>query len=377
MKKLLFISFLILFLFSCQKEIDLNGVWIGTVKRIDKENNSWIYPCKDLIEIDCKNKQIIWNFLNNEIHGGLYSDTSNFKIHDNYFIIEKNDNRDTLVIQAFDCDTLVLRINSFSTQKYSDIVFQKLSESKVPNDFKMQGKAYSLKSNFVEDTIDFYNDSIYLHLGKNQYYLRKAEWKIEKYKNYAFISLDPITHFPIEQVKNGIVYSPIYLYNSNQCILTPISKDTFDISKLYGTWVEEKIEKDSFYIAPLPIKGCLDFIEEMGMDYLDFNEQILTYLIFNKDTLSIKYCNLETKRTWKINSTNQLIIFPEFRNRKICDYFSEWFKCSHVWKIIELNDENLIFERGMNKDYFSDEIEFIKRKYHRVKRNPEKIKSTN
>ncbi|WP_066632127.1 hypothetical protein [Labilibacter marinus] len=324
--KLIFVLSGLLVLTSCQPKSKLEGIWIGAYKIDHTESDSVIMTNRYLLDIE---KEELTVKVFDYPMSGRIGLTERFK-----YILTKDSLKtvsDTFLIKSLNTDSLVL---NHTINNKRDLVFKRLLQDKTSPNVELTNKAFVIKYPHYTDSIDFINDSLFMEIDRS---FRTTRWSISNYKGFKFLIIDKIAY-------------PLYLIHS--CSEHEVNLKRFanvvmdykmteieckmDTCGLIGKWICPI--NDSIPLPPVPLWGLLD---------ADPKES----LIIEKDSIKISQFGRTEVKKWELNSTNELIYFPECNSRE-----------SKVWRIVQLSKIKLKLERNSKTHIKTDNevIEFIR-----------------
>lgn len=330
MKKAIYILSYFFILSSCKSDYDLNGIWIGAYKVEYSKVDSSFTSIRVLL--DFSNDEVIFKKFDYPMFDEKQtSEKVKYLVSENFLILES----DTFQIESVTEDSLSLIINSDNKQK---LVFRRLTNETKNLNFSLEKKAFFIQGPNYNDSIEFINDSTILHIGdKFNTRYRSSNWAINNHKKLIFLVLDQFESPPflIENTSKNELSLKLFYTNTRNFKLTKI-RNTRDTMGLIGHWVSPSSYNSN---RPLPPPPPINYPEDID---------VRLHLKINTDSLEIEQFEKSKSKKWELNSTNDFIYFPK-----------EIDKIQGVWKIIELDKENLIIERN-TRSYISMEKELIR-----------------
>lgn len=303
---------------SCSKKKKLDGVWMGAYQLHHRPQGDAYSPLKLLFEFD-------GDTLHSKIFGSLNGDDSyetatTFRIENDYLLPSQAASElDSLQIISIAEDSLVFRLyNNYQR----DFVFKKLVATPSVDTEILQGKAYAFETGVLKDTIEFINDTMFLHLAK----VRGApvrNWRLDRYKDFHFIVMDKLKEFPllINNTQSDHIQLIYFYKKTGQVSLKALDKK-WNLSLLKGSWVSWNAVSEG---TDLP--QWVEKDSDTGV-YLNFVEDnILEKSLFGK----------EERLHWKAVSNHEGIYFPIHVNDG---------GAMAYWKILQLTSDRLLIERN-------------------------------
>ncbi|TLX76539.1 hypothetical protein E9993_06525 [Labilibacter sediminis] len=335
MRKPYYILISLVIFISCQShQTGLEGIWIGAYQIHYSENDSILGTMRYILDISSNN--LIYKTFDYPTY--RKKDTiqvSKYKYVDQFLIIES----DTFIVKNLTKDSLVLNLQS---NYESDLIFKKLPKKRRTQQLKLKNRAFSLTGPNYADSIDFINDSLILHIGNkfNTIY-RSTQWNINSYKSFEFLIFDQIESPPflIENSTENEITMKLFFTTIQDFKMTELYnvKDTIG---MVGNWVWPYQINQNSPIPPPPPNYPKDIDPKL-------------YLRINKDSLEVEQFGRTKSKKWRLNTTNDYIIFNE-------DIFTR----NGVWKILTIKDDKLVIER--NKRFYNsldkEVIEFEREK---------------
>jgi hypothetical protein len=332
MKRVFYILFSLIILISCESENELEGVWIGAYQVHNSGDEPLLSSMRLLLDIS-KDELIYKTF-----------DYPMFEERDSVQILNYSFNgksltlgSDTFLVKNLTKDSLVLNLSS---NYECDLVFKRLFVNNNNNNnslkIDIKNKAFSLTGPNYADSIDFINDSLILHIGNAFMPSRRStKWAINSYKTFDFLVFDKLGSPPflIENSSSNEISLKLFFNSIKDFTMTKIEINKY-ARGIVGDWVCPSQNRQG---VPLP-------------RHLEGADPKL-YLRIKSDSLEIEQYGKIKSKKWKLNSTNNFIYFPEKINTK-----------NGVWKIIKVNEDELIIERYRRnrKSYNSGDKEVIK-----------------
>lgn len=338
MKKIILFIFVVCTLASCSDKSDLDGVWMGAYQLHHREEGDAYSPLKLLFEFD--GDSLHSKFFGSGDGSNGYQKTSAFQRKDGYILPKGNTAvMDSLKIVSITTDSLVFRL--FSNYE-RDLVFKKVrSISKVKTDL-LYGRSFTLQSGGLTDTLEFVNDSLFLHMRNLRNSTPVKNWKIDSYKNLNFIVLDLPNTVPmlIDTIQNSAINLRFFYKKIKNARLKPLPKK-WDLSQLKGNWV------------------CWDAVAT-GADLPQWVEEDANrgeYLYFSANNqLKRSLFGKEEHYSWKATGNHQGIYFPDKLNDGGIHAY---------WKILDLSSDRLLIERNQLQE--TEKLEKVYLEFHRTK----------
>lgn len=326
MKRVIHLLLCFIILSSCNSNNDLNGIWIGAYKVDYSKKDSSFASIRVLL--DFSDDEVIFKKFDYPMFDEKQtSEKVKYLVSENFLILES----DTFQIESVTKDSLSLIINSENKQK---LVFKKLINDDKNLNINLKNKAFFLQGPNYKDSIEFINDSTFFYIG-NRFNTRhrSSSWAINHHKRLMFLVLDQFESplFLIEDTSENELSLKLFYTNTRNFKLTTI-KNTKDTMGLIGHWVSPSLPNTNIPLPPPPP---------------NYSEGIDTrlYLRINTDSLEIEQFEKSKSKRWQLNSTNEFIYFPK-----------EIDQLQGVWKIIELDRNNLTIERNA-RPFLSIEME--------------------
>jgi hypothetical protein len=337
MKRTFYILFSLIILISCKSENELEGIWIGAYQ-IHYSGNDYSLTSLRLL-LDISNDEIIYKTFDYPMFNEKDTiEITKYSLNENSLIFDS----DTFLIKRLTKDSLIL---SSRSDYERDLVFKKLTENNKNLKLDFKYNAFSLIGTNYADSIDFINDSLILHIGDvfNTNY-RLTKWAINRYKSFDFLVFDQFESPPflIKYRSENEIFLKLFFTTIKDFKMTKI-ENVKDTSGLIGNWVWPFQFRQGFPLPPPPPNYPEDFDTKL-------------YLKIKSDSLEIEQYGKVNSKKWELNSTNDFIYFPEDKMTKY-----------GVWKIIELDKNNLTVERNSRYSISSEKelISFEKEKNSR------------
>lgn len=320
MKSIFFLCIFLLLLLSCEQKSQLEGLWWATYYQEDEQ----VHYNMETRLFDFHNKQLLLITIRDLPNGNLSKvtiDTFDYAIRDSRLIFGKY--RPTFQIST---DSLILGYEGDERVQ----ILKRISP--VFNKVKLRREAFrgtyvinsSIFPNY-KDTVSFLSDSI---VSSTQVFAgRNPKWGIVSYKGYQFFNRY-FELYPILLVKSFSEKGMSFYYPSigsdNILTFTPL-EGYRDKKSLLGKWQE-------ISISPLRIPPPPTFSGKPRK-----KSELIYQLEISEDSLVLEHLGKTQKNKWELTSDGNRIY--QFKGV----YIEE-----EPWKILELNDTNLIIEMNQN-----------------------------
>jgi hypothetical protein len=304
MRRLLQILIFSLFLSSCTKESELEGVWFAAYSIIDGKNE----PLSETTLYDFKDNQLFTITIRDLSTGDLAKvtiDSTEYKLIGSKLEFESYSpkiqiSKDTLTLE-FENQKLVLR-RIHENFKNLDV-----------NTECFQG-SYFIQSKNYQDSIDFINDTLLIYTGRYDQNFPGKKWQIVDYGGFKFLNIHEELQ-PVTIIKscnsNGIdlVYQTIQNIDIR---LTPtIGK--IEKEQLIGKWTEV----ENSYTAPPPPPNLTE-------------EDLRLKINLKSDSIEIiKYSRIKIYK-WNLTTDGKRIYFLD-----------KFLENGGSWKLLELSDTTM------------------------------------
>ncbi|MDR6241128.1 hypothetical protein [Aureibacter tunicatorum] len=331
MKRIFYILFSFVFLISCKRGNELEGIWIGSYQISHTDNEPVLSSMRLLLDIS--KDQIIYKTFDYPMFGEKDSIIiSPYTIIENKLIFDS----DTFVIKEVTEDSLILSNHSLLKE---DFIFKRLPKNNKKLNLEIKNNAFSFVGPNYTDSIDFINDSLMLHIG-NAFYTnsRPRHWSINSYKSFDFLVFDQIGSPPylISNSSKNEVSLKMYFSTINDFKLTKINYEK-NLSDLEGSWVSAYKNNQDLPLPPPPPNYPKNINTKL-------------YLRIKKDSLEIEQFGRTKSKKWELNSTKEFLYFPK-------DLLTNKYG---VWKIVKIEGDKLEIERNRRSNIPSEKeiIEF-------------------
>lgn len=305
-KKIIYVIILSLGLISCKENVKLEGVWYASYY-INGEKKEPVF------------EKMLWDFSDTQLfniqfgdmstgnHDTVLIDSTNFELIGDTLRVDEGNylldyNEDSIIVSPIGINKmLVLKRLS---NRYRDL---NIKNRHLKGAYILSGGAYL-------DSLDFINDSIFLHTGKYNMNFPAYKWRIIKYRGFSFFNVHDAL-YPIGLIESWSEKEMVISYRSQKesFILMPTkNQDNSDL--LYGSWNEIRNSEPTEPSA-------------MARTYGDQ----LYNLVFEPDSLEINRYGHSKKLKWELTSDNKRIYFID----KI-------FKEGGSWKIEYLSNDSLV-----------------------------------
>jgi hypothetical protein len=295
---------LIIITSACNNNRDVEGIWITTNSVHRSQITPITYQTAALYDFDGDKLFIKFFDERHPIKPKGYA----YKLDGNQLIIRNNH----ATIETIHQDTLIL----LGIYK-EDTIKKVLTRVKImPSSSKLSfvHKAFVIKGEEIVDSLDFINDSMVLELSER----RISRYHIDNYKGLNILVLEGSLNPPLFISQNSETSFDLTLYygDNNNFKMTEI-EEVNDISVIYGDWVwpSNKENEETHIPPPPPLWG----------------DDPCIYLKINNDSIVINQFGRKRALKWKMNSTNEYILFPDYYNSEL-----------KPWRIIKLDSNELI-----------------------------------
>lgn len=328
MRKTLCVLLTFYLLVSFKPENKLKGVWIGAYQIHYSGVDKQFTPIRLLMDFSDDTvviKTFDYRSFNNGSEDTL--EAKNYTLIGNKFIL----GLDTCSLKSLTPDSLVL---GFFNSYEREVVLKKLSSEHQRLKTSLKSNAYSLVGENFTDSLDFVNDTLVRHFGKDRLIKNKvSRWSIGRYKSFDFLVVDDYGYPPLLVCTDSINCLGLKLYSTEIKIfkLSQINSVN-DTIGLIGNWICTVSQNEKRPILPPPINFKGD---------IDTN----LYVKISKDSIKIDQYGRTKIKHWKLNSTLNFLYFPDEKNSKY-----------GVWKIDSVNNNNLTIERNSRFGSLETEI---------------------
>lgn len=311
MKKLVFIVFIVVLLFSCQTKSKIEGNWVlAYYQTISNKDTFRLNGCQ-FISI----KEDTLKYLNcqrtNIGDTSFYSSGKYQRQGNQLYFNDDVDN--SFKIITVNSDSLVL--GSTSNNNTYAFVYKKLPSDYISSSWNPSNKNYKFTGNNGKAYFEFINDSLMLEYNLNTQLFTSKKWWLEEFENYNFLILNQIDApqpILIDSVNNRFIYVSTYDTSVTNYLFNEFAK--IDITeKIQGRWTLLKSD-----LPPPPPESLIFQFDKF---------QITSDSIFAGDS------RIPLKEKWIQTGNGKNILFP-----------IEESKSWRHWKIVELKQDTLVLD---------------------------------
>ncbi|WP_036382434.1 lipocalin family protein [Muricauda sp. MAR_2010_75] len=311
MKKLVFIVFVIVLLFSCQTKSKIEGNWVlAYYQTISNKDTFRLNECQ-FISID-KDTLRYLNCQRSNVGDTPFLSSGKYQRQGNQ-IYFNNDIDNSFKIITINSDSLVLENNN-NDNSYT-FIYKKLPSHYKGSNWNPSNKNYQFIGNNGKAHLEFINDSLMLEYNlKTELYVSK-KWWLEEFENYNFLILnqiDALQPILIDSIDNEFVYISTYDTNVNNYLLKKFPKKDIT-AKIRGNW---KLLKSG--LPPPPPESLIFQFEKF---------QVISDSIFAGDS------RIPFKEKWIQTGDGRNILFQIKKSK----YWRHW-------KIIKLKQDTLVLD---------------------------------